>query len=117
MGVFVEAHEHNLGRQELHRVSSSMRQASQKGDVNDNQKKDLEGAATAITDLKNEIAKFFPEGEKDSYIANCIRRACQGEALVEVQVEKSQDKDEQETKRDIQDKIYALTCLLFKTEV
>ena len=118
-GSIRQGNQYNLGESVIHQVASSSKTASKKSDnLGDIGSKDLEDAARVITELKQEISLFFPEKDKDVYIANSIRKACKGESLLELKINTdSQGEEEIKNKQDIQDKVYALTYLLFKTEV
>jgi hypothetical protein len=66
---------------------------------------ELKQALEVITSLKGEIAEQYPRVNQDAFIAESIRKICRAEPLQEGIDPK------------IVDQIYALTYLLFKTEV
>lgn len=70
------------------------------------QVKELKEEIIAIKKLKEEIIKHYPSVNSDVFIAESIRKVCRSEPLFHIS-----------GNQEISDKIYALTYLLFKTEV
>ena len=87
----------NYGRVNVGQVVSAASQLEQN--------KGLEEAIETIKTLKQEIAKKHPQQDSDVFIAESIRKVCMAEPL------------SSSLGVDITKRIYALTYLLFKTEV
>ncbi len=89
------------GHNSINQTTAAAKILSEK---NDN--KELGDAVNLIDSLRGEIAQCFPNENSDTFIADAIRKVCKGEPLLNIP-----------NSQDIQDKIYSLTYLLFKTEV
>lgn len=94
----------NRGKSAVSQVAAAGNLAAE--DIKDGDGQELEDAIEMIHGLREKISEKFPDINNDSFIADSIRKVCRGEPLFELA-----------ENHDIQGQIYALTYLLFKTEV